>query len=1493
MRPPRDLSVIRPALVAVGLLFLAAARQAAAAEALEPPIRVLFLGDRGHHAPADRFAQLAPVLADRGIKLVWTEDVGDVNPSNLARYDALAVYANIDELPAAAEEALVGFVRGGKGLVPLHCASFCFRNSAVWVEMVGAQFQRHDAGEFRTTILVPDHPVMEGFQGFSSFDETYVHTRHNPRGRTVLEERVEGEHHEPWTWVRSEGKGRVFYTAWGQDVRTWFHPGFHALLERGIRWAAGRDPAAAGPYVDHPAITRLPDDLEPFAYVPARVPAYDPTGKKWGEQLEPASEMQAPLSPEESLKHARVPEGFHAEIVAAEPVIAAKPLCMAFDASGRLFVAESLDYPNELVLPADGPGHDRIVRLDDTDGDGVADARHVVAEGLSIPTSILPHDGGWIVAAAPQILLLDDRDGDGVTDERRVLSSGWGTGDTHSGPSNLTWGLDGWVYGMVGYSGFDGDVGGERVRFGAGFFRFLPDGSRLEFLRSTNNNSWGFGFSEEGLVFGSTANGNPSEHMPLANRVYERVRGWSATTLGGIAGTPKMELAPRADGSPAPIRQVDHFGRFTAAAGHRLYTARDYPREYWNRAAFVCEPTGHVVATFQLTPRGAGFSSRMAWNLLASDDEWSAPIAAEVGPDGQVWVIDWYNYIVQHNPTPAGFENGRGNAYETPLRDKTHGRIQRVVHGEAAAWAFRDLAVADAAGLVAMLADPNLFWRSRAQRTLVERIARLDPAAKAAALVDVTPRLVALVKGRAVDAIGLDPGAIHALWTLHNLGLLGESADVVVLDAARKALSHPSAGVRMNALKVLPRDEATLVACDRAAIDADASPLVRLVLAEALSEFPAADLAGGLVLRLLRDPRTLADPILADAATAAAAVQAGHVLPALLEADRAAGLGAAALLTGLVAAEDPPAPRLLEIVGRVAEHVARGGDVGALARTLVAAARADGATAAATVEGLARGWPRGRAAALPPEAEAAVVALVERLPAAAQGQLVSLVQHTGSRALDDHVERIGTALLAELDRTEAPDEARVDAARRLVSLRGADAGVVGALLERVGGRNGPEVSAGLVAAVAGATAPGAETALLDRLPSMTPAVRDAALRAVLGNKEWAAALVDRLEEGTLAVADIPLVERGRLAEHPDRTVRERARKVIASGGGLPAADRQEVIDAILPVVRAGGDAARGKGLFKEQCGKCHTHSGEGGKVGPELTGMAVHPPHELLIHILDPNRSVEGNYRSWTVTTDDGRVVTGLLAAESRTAVEIVDAEGKRHAIQRDEIDEFQPSPNSLMPVGFEKQIKPEGFADLLAFLTAKGKYVPVPLDKAATVVTTKGMFFDPQGEVERLVFPDWKPKMVGSVPFVLVDPQGDTIPNAVMLHGPQGLVAPRMPRAVSLPLGAPAAAIHLLSGVSGWGFPATTGESTSLVVRLVYADGGEEDHDLKNGRHFADYIRRVDVPESAFAFDLAGRQIRYLAIHPARKDVIERIELVKGDDPTAPVVMAVTAESP
>src|SRR4051794_10460642 len=223
------------------LAGLAACIAAAAAD--DPaPIKILFLGDNGHHRPAERFRQLQPVLAARGIDLTYTDKVDALNPKTLSGYDGLLIYANTTRITPEQEKALLDYVEGGKGFIPLHCASFCFQNSPKYIALVGAQFKSHNTGTFRTEIAEPDHPVMKGFKGFESWDETYVYTKHNEKDRTVLEYRKEGEKKEPWTWVRTQGKGRVFYTAWGHDHRTWGNPGFQELVERGIRWACGQDP---------------------------------------------------------------------------------------------------------------------------------------------------------------------------------------------------------------------------------------------------------------------------------------------------------------------------------------------------------------------------------------------------------------------------------------------------------------------------------------------------------------------------------------------------------------------------------------------------------------------------------------------------------------------------------------------------------------------------------------------------------------------------------------------------------------------------------------------------------------------------------------------------------------------------------------------------------------------------------------------------------------------------------------------------------------------------------------------------------------------------------------------------------------------------------------------------------------------------------------------------------------------------------------------------
>jgi putative membrane-bound dehydrogenase-like protein len=1413
------------------------------------PLKVLFLGDQGHHRPADRAAQITPVLALRGIELTYTEDANALNLENLAKFDALLIYANIERITPEQEKALLSYVEGGGGFVPIHCASFCFLNSPRYVALVGAQFERHDTGEFDTKVVDADHPITRNLTPFRTWDETYVHRRHNEEGRQVLQVRDEKGRDEPWTWVRTQGKGRVFYTAYGHDARTWQNPGFHDLLERGIRWVANK-----GEVFD--SRPRVPSGLKPFSYQEAKLPRYVP-GAKWGTQGEPITEMQKPVSPAESLPHMAVPKGFHVELFAAEPDII-KPICMAWDHQGRLWIAETIDYPNEKQPPAQG--RDRIKICEDTDRDGKADKFTVFADKLSIPTSLCFARGGVIVAQAPEILFLKDTNGDDQADVREVLMTGWDTRDTHAGPSNLRYGLDNWIYAMDGYSGFRGRVGGEPVSFRQGFWRMTPDASKVEYLRSTNNNSWGVGFSEDGLLLGSTANGCPMVYLPIPNRYYDRVRGLSPRVLENIA--PNYQFFPITD----KVRQVDWFGGFTAGAGSALYTARTYPKPFWNSTAFVAEPTGHLVATYTLQRDGADVRAYYGWNLLASDDEWTAPIAAEVGPDGHVWVSDWYNFIVQHNPTPEGFKTGKGNAYETPLRDKTHGRIVRVVYDGAKPTEWPKLDPADGAGLVAALKNDNMFWRLHAQRLLVER-----------GQLDIVPKLIELARDATADELGLNPGAIHALGTLSGLGVLeGEKRDPRAAEAVLAALKHTSAGVRRMAAGVLPRDAASAEALLAAGLLKDSDAQVRLAAMLALSEMPASEKAGRELAAALVAGRA-SDRWLVDGLTAAAAAHD------------------AAFLRAVVASRfpKPPAAPVLTVVRRVAEHHARGVPAETVGGLVVALAEADLPIAEPVLDGLAKGWPKDKPARLDDAAEAALGRLLARLGSEGKGQLIALAGRWGSRGLAQHAAEIVAEFLAAASDETKPDAARVEAARQVITLQPKDAQTVRTLLGLLSPRSSPEFTAGLIDAIGKSESAEAGVALIEALPTLTPSSRPEALRVLLGRADWTPALLDAIDAGSVRFTELSLDQKQALAMHPDKSIASRAKAMLEQGGGLPDADRQKVIDEIGPLVLEGGDPAKGKAVFTEQCAKCHTHSGEGSKVGPDLTGMATHPRSELLIHILDPSRSVEGTFVQYNVATTDGRVLNGLLAAESKNAVELIDTEGKRQTVLRDDIEQIAASSKSLMPEGFEKQISTDALRDLLAFLTQRGKYLPLDLRKAATIVSTRGMFYDKDAEPERLIFPDWSPKVVDGVPFVLVDPQGDRIPNVVMLYGPQGVFPPRMPRSVTLPCGTSAKAIHILGGIAGWGAQTPDAEHTvSMIVRLHYKDGTTEDHPLRNGVEIADYIRPVDVPGSKLAFRLRGQQVRYLAIEPKKDEVIESVELVKGRDATAPVVMAVTVET-
>lgn len=1407
-------------------------------------LKLLFLGDEGHHKPADRYRQLAQALQSRNIEIVYTDQVESLNPKTLDRYDGLIIYANITKISPDQEKALIDYVEGGKGFIPIHCASYCFLNSDKYLKLVGARFKSHGTGTFRVSPSV-DHPITKGFSGFESWDETYVHEKHDETNRTVLEYREEKGTKEPWTWVKTQGKGRVFYTAWGHDARTWGHEGFQSLIERGIRWACQDDPSVVPEFVDKPKMVGPQKDTKPFEYVEAKIPFYPPKGGA----KEAPNKMQKPLPPEESMKHYQHPADLEMKLFAADEDFGGKPIAMAWDTKGRLWVCVTVDYPNELK-PAE-KGRDKILILEDTKGTGRADKITVFADKLSIPTSICFANGGVIVHQAPHTLFLKDTNGDDKADERKILFSGWGTFDTHAGPSNMRYGPDGWIYGMVGYSGFNGVVGGERHRFSQGFYRFKPDGSKLEFLRSTSNNSWGTGFSEEGLLFGSTANGCPMVHLTIPNRYYEKVKGFSSSVLPNIAQSNQMYPITQ------KIRQVDWHGGFTAAAGSSLYTARLYPREYWNKTAFVSEPTGHLTATMILQPNGSDFIARYGWNLVAGVDEWIAPIIAEVGPDGCVWVVDWYNFIVQHNPTPVGFKNGAGNAYETELRDKKHGRIYRLVPKAKQPQPFT-LDKADVDTLVKTLRHDNMFWRMHAQRLLTEQ--------KPEKLLE---KLTPLIQNPQPDSINFDAGAVHAFWLIANLKLLpeGEAGQALL----QKGLESSSPAVRRAALQAIPVAHKTALPAKYQELLKDPEPQVRLAALLAFADLPSDAGVAQALAEALKSPDFIADRWLADALVSAGAQHAGPLLAVALKENYSA--------------------KGLTILSTVAEHYARSGGDNQLSQILKALPNASRETSATIISAFAKGWPAGSPHKLDAEAEKVLVDAYAKLSPTGRSQLVKLVTQWGSKALQERSKEILKDLLADLSNEKLSDADRANAAKQIVEIAPLDTTLINTLLAVIDIKASPSLSQGIFDALGTSSSELVADAILKQYPAYTPAVRSQAIRLLLSRASWSTRLLEASEKGQFALNDLTLDQKQSLANHPEKGLAEKAKALLAKGGGLPNADRQKVIDELWPIVKKGGDAALGKQMFTKHCAACHMHGTEGNRIGPDLTGMAAHPKEETLVHILDPSRSVEGNFRLYQITTLAGKVYNGMLLSETKTTIEIVDSEAKKHTLNREEIDTLVASQKSLMPEGFEKQMKPEEMANLLEFLAKRGKFLPIPLDKVATIVSTKGMFYAEDADLERIILPDWKPRTIEGVPFVFTDPQGDKKPNVILLHGPEGKVSSAMPKSVSLPVTGPAKTIHILGGVAGWASPFGQKGSLSMIVRIVYEDGKTEDHELKNGEHIADYIRKVEVPGSKFALAARNQQIRYLSINPKSDANIKSIEFVKGTDRTAPLVLAVTLE--
>jgi len=516
--------------------------------------------------------------------------------------------------------------------------------------------------------------------------------------------------------------------------------------------------------------------------------------------------LQLPLSVKGSMERTQVPADCELKLFAAEPDIA-KPIAFAWDERGRCWVVETRDYPHG--ISENGEGQDSVKICEDTDGDGQADKFTVFADKLNLPTGIVFARKGIIVAAPPKFIYLQDTDGDDKADKREVIIDCWGIRDTHAQASSLHYGFDNWIYGCVGYSGIEGYVGGKQHQFAMGTYRFKPDGSALEFLHQFTNNAWGHSYNDAGDQFGGTANGAPIFFGGIPATAYaEGSRGMTAK---------KINVVDTCHTITPNFRQVDVFGGYTAAAGSNFIYSDALPKRFQGMA-MVCEPTMKVVALMDVQPDGAGYKALDAFNIYASSDEWNSPVHAEVGPDGAVWVADFQNFIIQHNPTPSkergGFvaTTGVGGAHENELRDHSRGRIYRIT----------------AKGTPK--ATKTLYGQLLRQKQLVSDQSDIS-----------------------------DLSDIHALWVKQARGTLDAKTH-------QAALISKDAKLRRNAIRALGADKAAQDLFFGSGVISDPDLNTRLAAFVKLSDFPTTPEIQTLVKKLASDPVVKNDEWLAEAA---------------------------------------------------------------------------------------------------------------------------------------------------------------------------------------------------------------------------------------------------------------------------------------------------------------------------------------------------------------------------------------------------------------------------------------------------------------------------------------------------------------------------------------------------------------------------------------------------------------------------------------------------
>lgn len=999
-----------------------------------------------------------------------------------------------------------------------------------------------------------------------------------------------------------------------------------------------------------------------------------------------------PTPAAEAIKLFRLDEGLKIELVAAEPDVM-QPLYMSFDPRGRLWVVQYLQYPFPAGLkvirydqylravfddvPRPPPHHvhgkDRITVFEDTDGDGRYDAHHDAITDLNIATAVLTGHGGIWVLNPPYLLFYPDTNGDGLPDgDPQVKLSGFGLQDTHSVANSLRWGPDGWLYGANG-STTTGTIlsqGSPNVSFeGQCIWRFHPDTEVFEIFAEGGGNTFSLEIDSRGRVFSGTNGGN------TRGMFYPQ----------GSYGTKNW-------GKHGPLTNPYAFGYFEHMK-HEGDTVR-FPQTFviYEGGTLPERYRGNVIAANALHNRvwasrlfadGSTYQTKDLPVVCETSDRWFRPVDVKVGPDGAVYLADWYDTRLTH-------VDPRDNWH------KTSGRIYRIQAQDAQPSAPVDLVQLSDEQLIERFTHPNKWHRQTSVQVLWERLrSRSDDVKNAATL----RRLRDL-------CLSDQPQALEALWTLNGAQGIDESL-------AEPLLRHADADVRRWCVRLLGDGRAVteLLARELAALARrEANVQVRSQLASSAKRFETS-VALPILRGLLTHEEDQYDP---------------H-LPLLIWWGLEAHCGSEELQTSAHVGiplqprvSTPPRQQVLEflqdrtlwdvrivrdtILSRLMrrfamegiEERAKGNTLAGLetCAQLLQLARSDD-DRRILMTGFLEAYQGLEIAGLPPDLKAAIEAYQASLGKSDLVLGLRLGQADAiKRALSVIKDESADAptrltLIETLGQVETPQAVPA----LLALLRSPSSAIQKGALQSLMRYSDPDIGVKICQAY--------QSTLTDEHGQ-----RDVAMRVLASRAEWTRQFLTEIEQFRIRPTSVPpeIVQQMRL--HQDPLIQERLDRFWGKTRAT-AEEKQQEIARLKNLIRSGKsptatskpNAQAGHALFKQHCSVCHTLFSEGGNAGPNLTGYERTNLDFLALAIVDPSAAIREEFTQFQVATVDGRVLTGLIAEQTPATITLRGANNQTTVLKRDEIDVLQAMATSLMPDGLLQKLTEPQVLDLFAYL--------------------------------------------------------------------------------------------------------------------------------------------------------------------------------------------------